>query len=127
MLRLLVISIFLQHGFCLYLSLGLDKTFGIICGTYHKIAYFPVQEDYYETACENDCKTIIDNCSRKMNKICQLRSKNQIVFNDFCDFNQPIKYCTENLRTNYCVSCKRVKKLRTKIVPKTVRKVKCFF
>ena len=124
MLRFLVISLFFQKGLCLYLSLGLDKTFGIICGTYDKIQYFPVKEDYYETVCDNDCKNIVNDCSRKMNKICQLRTKNQIMYNDFCDFNQSRKYCTENIRTNHCVSCKKVKKMKTKIVPKTIRKVR---
>ena len=70
----------------LYLSLGTSETFGIICGEYDVKAYFPVTEHVQENICENNCQLVIDNCAKKMKKICKIKAMQQTHFhNKLCE------------------------------------------
>ena len=121
----LVALLTLNKHLCLYFSLGSGDTYGIICGTYKTIAYFPVKEKYYVKECDTNCDIAIKNCEKKMAKICDINPHQYTHLNrDFCSFENPSSYCQKRLTYDECSkSCRRVTRQRTRIVPRSVTKV----
>ena len=115
----------LNKHLCLYFSLGSGDTYGIICGTYKTIAYFPVKEKYYVKECDKNCDITIKNCEKKMAKICDINPHQYNHLNrDFCSGEKPSSYCQKRLTYDECSkSCRRVTRQRTRIVPRSVTKV----
>ena len=109
----------------LYFSLGSGDTFGIICGTYKTVAYVPLKEKYYVKECDNNCDIAINNCEKKMEKICNIDPHQYNHLNrDFCSLEKPRSYCQKRLTYGECSkSCRRVTRERTRIVPRSVTKV----
>ena len=124
--KILVLTLltFSEHS-CLYFSLGSGDTFGIICGTYKTVAYFPVKEKYYVKECDKNCDIALRNCKKKMDQICDINPHQFNHLNhDLCSFEQPRSYCQKRLTHDECSkSCRRVTRERTRIVPRTVTKV----
>ena len=108
---------------CLFFSLGSGETFGLICGFYERMVYLPEVQTYYESVCENNCQTIIDNCVNKMNKICKMVHQKKID-GSFCKENHPDVYCRTSLKPDNCISCMEIPKIKTTLVPRTVMKVR---
>ena len=124
--RVFIIALItLNKHLCLYFSLGSGDTYGIICGTYKTIAYFPVKEKYYVTECDENCDIAIKNCEKKMVKICDINPHQYNHLNrDFCSLENPSSYCQKRLTYDECsISCRRVTRQRTRIVPRSVTKV----
>ena len=109
--------------FSLFLSLGSGDTYGIICGFYERVIFLPEVETSYKYICENNCQTVIENCVKKMNKICKMVQEKEL--NDsFCKENHPDIYCRTSLKSDSCVSCKKIPIEKTTMVPRTVKKVR---
>ena len=120
-----VTLIAISEHLCLYFSLGSGETFGIICGTYKTVAYIPVKEKYYVKECDKNCAIAIQNCQKKMERICSINPHQYNHLNrDFCSVEKPRSYCQSRLSYDECSkSCRRVTRERTRIVPRSVTKV----
>ena len=94
----LIYSFILNSTTAIFLTLGSGQTYGIICGEYNQVGYFPVKEKYYENVCENNCQFVIDNCVKKMRSICNMSKQVNAVGDNFCEFNKPNEYCKQHLR-----------------------------
>ena len=109
--------------FSLFLSLGSGDTFGIICGFYDRVVLIPEVETSYQSICENNCQTVVNNCVKKMNKICKMVQEKEL--NDsFCKENHPDIYCRTSLKSDSCVSCRKIPIEKTSLVARTVKKVR---
>ena len=109
--------------FSLFLSLGSGDNFGVICGSYDRVVFLPEVQTSYQYVCENNCQTFIDNCVKKMNKICKMVEEKKL--NDsFCKENHPDIYCRTSLKSDSCVSCRKIPIEKTSLVARTVKKVR---
>ena len=107
----------------LFLSIGSGDTYGIICGFYDKVVYLPEVQTYYESVCENNCETVIQNCVKKMNRICSMAEQKRLE-NSFCKENHADTYCRSGLKSDMCYSCQDLPREKTIFVPRTVKKVR---
>ena len=108
--------------FSLFLSLGSGDNYGIICGFYDRVVLQPEVQISYQSVCENNCQTFIENCVKKMSKICRMAHEKELD-DSFCKENNPDIYCRTSLKSDSCVSCRQIPIERTTLVPRTVKKV----
>ena len=109
--------------FSLFLSLGSGDNFGIICGFYDRVVLQPEVHTSYQSVCENNCQTFIENCVKKMNKICKMAQEKELNGHSFCKENHPDIYCRTSLKSESCVSCRQIPIEKTTMVARTVKKV----